>query len=130
MARQAASRNDHPVESWIARVLWTGVVLSSAVILAGLVLALLGPQPAGVHGALDRAGPWAHVSSFHSLLRGLAGGDPFAVLQLGLLLLILTPVVRVAVTVALFALQGDWIFATIAGIVLALLTLGLGGFGH
>lgn len=128
MAWQFGSQTDHAVEGWIARVLWAGVVLASTVILVGLLLALLGPHPAGVREVLDGAGP--HAPSFHSLRQGLPRGDPVAVLQLGLLLLILTPVVRVTVTVVLFALQGDWIFATITGLVLALLTLGLAGFGH
>lgn len=130
MAWQAGSQTDHPVEGWIARVLWTGVVLASTVIPVGLLLALLGPHPARVREVLDGAGPWAPAPTFHSLRQGLPRGDPVAVLQLGLLLLILTPVVRVTVTVVLFALQRDWIFATISGLVLALLTLGLAGFGH
>lgn len=51
-------------------------------------------------------------------------------MQLGLLLLIRTPVVRVAMTMALFAAQGDWTFVLITGWVLALLVLGLVGVSH
>lgn len=114
------------LEVWIAHVLRVGVVLASAAILLGLALTLFGNHPAGVQEAVNgRANLRAPDPA--SLWQDLARGDPVAVVQLGLLLLILTPAARVALTVVLFALQRDWAFVAIAATVLLLLTLGLVG---
>lgn len=127
MAPQRSTRFHHrSLEVWIAHVLRVGVVLASAVILLGLALALLGNHPTGVQEAVNgRANLRAPDPA--SLRQDLARGDPVAVVQLGLLLLILTPAVRVALTVVLFALQRDWAFVVIAATVLLLLALGLAG---
>jgi uncharacterized membrane protein len=47
------------------------------------------------------------------------------IIQLGLVLLIATPVARVAFLIYAFARQGDRLYAVIASIVLALLVYGL-----
>lgn len=52
-----------------------------------------------------------------------------AALRLELVVLILTPVLRVLATLVLFALQRDWPFVVITGVVLLLLLLGLAAFG-
>ena len=46
-----------------------------------------------------------------------------AIVVVGLLLLIATPVMRVAVSIVAFAVERDWVFATITGVVLGLLLL-------
>ena len=51
--------------------------------------------------------------------------DARCVIQLGLLLLIATPVARVAFSVFAFAKQRDWTFVVITLIVLGLLLYGL-----
>jgi uncharacterized membrane protein len=120
----------HPVEVWIAQVLRVGVTVASAVILLGLLLSLFGARPAGPHPALgNMTGHTVTVVTPTSLRHGLARGDPVSILQLGLLLLILTPVVRVAMTAVLFAAQRDWTFVLLTASVLALLLLGLAGIG-
>jgi uncharacterized membrane protein len=53
--------------------------------------------------------------------RGAAAGRPFALIAVGLLLLIATPVVRVALSVAFFAAQRDWRYVAITLFVLAVL---------
>ncbi len=49
------------------------------------------------------------------------------IIQLGLLLLVATPVARVIFSVAAFALQQDWIYVVITLIVLAVLGFSLLG---
>ncbi|MDR5708920.1 MAG: DUF1634 domain-containing protein [Armatimonadota bacterium] len=111
----------------IGFLLRAGVAVAGAVLVLGLVAFFLyGPPGDLPHPELLRHG--AATTPLH-LLRGLARGDPTAILQLGLLLLILTPILRVAMTVFVFAAEGDWIFVSIAAGVLVLLLLGLGGFG-
>lgn len=54
-------------------------------------------------------------------------GQPLALIQAGVLLLVLTPVVRVAFAVVSYALEWDWLYVGIAGVVLAILCFGLVG---
>lgn len=61
--------------------------------------------------------------SFAWLFQGLAQGQGQAILVTGLLLLIATPIARVAVSVVTFAIEKDWTYAVITAIVLALITL-------
>lgn len=54
-------------------------------------------------------------------LRGVLLGKPYAVISLGLLLLIATPVLRVAVSVFTFLWEGDRLYAVITTYVLLIL---------
>jgi uncharacterized membrane protein len=57
------------------------------------------------------------------LLRGLATADASAYLYLGIIVLLATPLVRVALSAGLFARSGDRPFSGITLLVLALLSL-------
>ncbi len=111
-------------EDCIGLLLWAGVTGAGVMLLVGLVGFFVHGSQEGTD--LLRRGP---APSPLLLLRGLAHGDPLAFLQLGILLLILTPVLRVAMTVWLFAAEGDGVFVGIAAVVLVVLLLGLGGIG-
>jgi uncharacterized membrane protein len=119
------------MEHWISSVLRAGVFVSAAVILlGGLVFLLNGAGPSDPHSMnqlLD--GDYANRASLDALLRGLERGRGTAYADVGLLLLILTPVIRVAMTFVLFLLQKDWLFTTITGIVFIILVLGVSGTG-
>lgn len=112
--------NDKQVETLIGQVLRAGVLLSSFVTLIGLVLYLL-------HHAT--ATPNYHA--FHSVTASLRSvyqtipnafhGNPLAIIQLGVLLLIATPVARVAFLVVAFALERDRMYVAVSGLVLVIL---------
>lgn len=114
------------VDHAIANLLRGGVVLSITVILIGLVTTFLRhPQYLRSHtdlGALTDA----HVLYPHSL-RGIAqsihGGHGQGVVMLGLILLIATPVARVAFAIVAFALQRDRLYTAITTLVLLLLVV-------
>ena len=65
------------------------------------------------------------LRSVSATLRGALHGDPRAVVQLGLVLLIATPVARVALTLAAFAAQRDRMYVAMTALVLILLLFGL-----
>ena len=67
----------------------------------------------------------------HLIVRepGFLGMEREVPIELGILLLIATPVLRVATSAALFLLEGDRRFALIALVVLLLLLLSLFGLG-
>ena len=114
------------MDRWIGNLLRCGVLLSAAVALSGGVWHLM--QAGG--GAPDlrvfRAEP-AELRSVAGVLRGAGAGSPAAVIQLGLLLLIATPIARVALAAVAFATQRDRTYAVISLIVLAVLAASLAG---
>lgn len=114
----------------ISQVLRAGVLLAAAIGAVGLLLFFVrGPQPGepqSLHELLTlRAGPLATSPS--QLVQGILTGKPEDIMRLGLLVLILTPTARVALTVILFLLERNFVFVVIASIVLVILLLGLAG---
>lgn len=91
----------------IAHVLRGGVLVSIGVLLAGLTIA-----------TLEGAGFPATVVEPDRLLGPLLRLRPAALLSLGVLILILTPVVRVALSLVAFLKERDRLYAGIAVIVL------------
>jgi uncharacterized membrane protein len=60
-------------------------------------------------------------SLFTRYFARLAAFDGHAIITLGLIVLIATPVLRVAVSIVAFAIERDWTFVVITTLVLALL---------
>ena len=65
------------------------------------------------------------LRSVRATFLGAVHGDPRAIVQLGLVLLIATPVARVALTLAAFAAQRDRLYVGMTALVLVLLLFGL-----
>lgn len=100
----------------ISNVLRGGVLLSATIIALGVILFYARAGASG-HTPPDRPFP----SSLPAVGHGLAHGDPLAIIALGLLLLLATPVVRVAVSIVAFALEGDRRYVLITSLVLLIL---------
>jgi len=123
---EAASRDarDLRVEQIIGRLLQLGVLAAALVVLVGGVLLLrqYGHLPASF-GTF--AGEDATLRSLTAIIRAALTGDSRAIVQLGLVVLIATPVARVALTLGAFLLQRDRLYVLTTSIVLALLLYGL-----
>ena len=124
-----------PMERLLSRVLLVGVLVSAAVILVGIV-GFAVTQDTGFARVLPHhlsdllayhpaSGPGYFPSSPVAVLAGAVAGKPYAVIGLGVLLLIATPVVRVALSVFFFLEQRDWLYVAVTAIVLAVLLFGL-----
>ncbi len=116
--------SDYAVEQLVGRLLQVGVLLAALVVVVGggLVLVQHGHDPAAFsvfHGQPEL------LTSVGAIVGGAFAGNSAAIVQLGLLLLIATPVARVAFTLVAFALQRDRTYVFITMIVLALLLYGL-----
>ena len=110
--------NDKQVEEFIGQVLRAGVLLSCAVTIVGIVLYLwhsssVLPDYRVFHAAKGKLLANLLPNAFH--------GNPIAIIQVGILLLIATPVARVAFLVGAFALERDRMYVAVSGIVLAIL---------
>jgi len=111
----------------IGKVLRYGVVLSSAVAAVGLALLLLAPpsgSPVSVEGMLD-ANFGRPTFNPTELIAGTAAGNPISLLELGTLILLATPLVRVAASVLLFLRDGDFLYVGITMIVLGTLLVAI-----
>ena len=67
------------------------------------------------------------LNTGRGVLRGLLNLRARAIIQLGVLLMIATPVLRVVFCVGAFALERDWRYTAIAALVLGVLMYGIFG---
>ncbi len=96
-------------EVLIIRTLRIGVAVSAALILLGLTLFLVSGQ-SGYPGE-------SYPSKVAEIISGALAIKPFAIISLGLVLLITTPIMRVAASIGAFCLEKDWLYAAISGFV-------------
>ncbi|MGA2990048.1 MAG: DUF1634 domain-containing protein [Candidatus Korobacteraceae bacterium] len=118
---------DHQIELTIGTLLRVGVMLAAAVVLFGGVLYLVryGGMPVPNYKTFHGSGAPRSISAIIS--ESLALHDR-AIIELGLLLLIATPVARVIFSAVAFAFEKDWLYVYITLFVLAVLLFSL--FGH
>jgi uncharacterized membrane protein len=112
--------NDERIENIIGNMLRAGVILAAAVVLAGGVLYVAkygGQKP---QYGVFRGEP-SDLRSVSQIFEDAISRHLRGLIQLGLLILIATPVARVAFSVAAFAAQRDWLYVAITLIVLAVL---------
>ncbi len=105
------------VQTIIGRILQVGVIFSAIVMLIGLVLFLVSGQ-SGYSGSYvpRRMG---------LILQGTWQLKPYAIMMLGVYCLILTPVLRVVVSIYAFYKEHDRLYVSITTLVLAILLVAL-----
>jgi uncharacterized membrane protein len=105
-----------------------GVLISAALIATGILLLLIGNaqpgEPASVAALIQQQ---THATSLEAISAGVETGRPTSLIRLGVFMLILTPVARVALTTCIFLKQHDWILAGLTIVVLVVLLLGITG---
>ncbi len=113
-------RKDKQIELLIGQVLRAGMLISCFVTLAGLILYLLHHPFATPNYRIFHP---INKNLLHpgDLLPEAFRGDSEAIIQFGILLLIATPVARVAFLVGAFALERDRIYVAVSSVVLAIL---------
>ncbi len=119
--------NEEQMDRMIGLLLRAGVILAAIVTGAGGVWHFLESGSAMPDYRVFRGEP-SQLSSLTGVFRGIAQGRSECLVQLGLLLLIATPIARVALSVAAFAIQRDRTYVLITLIVLTGLIASLAGF--
>lgn len=116
--------SDEQIELAMGRVLQAGVVLASAVMLVGAVAYLIrhGTEIPEYHVFLGAA---PDLRTMPGVVAGIAQGRARAYIQLGVLIMIATPVLRVVLAIYGFARERDGIYVVISLIVLGILSYGL-----
>jgi len=109
----------------IGKVLRYGVIISASVVILGTIGLAISQGSSGTTGLLDynqNAVPHDGIEvSLSGLLNGIVSFAPFSWIELGVIILIATPVARVLISVFLFAAEKDRLYVLITAVVLALL---------
>jgi uncharacterized membrane protein len=119
---------DRRVEEIIGDLLRAGVIIAALVVLLGGIVYLIrhGAEAPEYRVFLGEPANLRGISGIIADARALSGRG---IIQLGILLLMATPVARVVFSVAAFALQRDRTYVVITLIVLAMLCFSLFGAG-
>jgi uncharacterized membrane protein len=127
-ATPARLRQDQKVERIIGVLLQTGVLLSILVALIGMTL-YLGRAGRQVADFQVFRGEPVDLRGAPAIVAAALAGRREAIIQLGVVILIATPIARVLLSLVAFALQRDRTYVVVTLIVLVVLLAGLFGVG-
>lgn len=114
-------------EQVVARLLSWGGVLGVALMVVGVAIHVESghrTEPGGGGAAIghvqDRVGPAASLAAMHRVLRQWPP-DPLAVADVGIAVVLITPILGVGAAAAAFWVSGDYRYVLVAGAVLAVI---------
>jgi uncharacterized membrane protein len=115
---------DQNIERVVSTVLRTGVMISGLVVLFGGIYFLTrhGREPVNYHTFQGKTSSGHYIVE---IVRGALRLQGRSIIQLGVLCLIATPIVRVVVSLIGFALERDRTYVLITSLVLAILLYSL-----
>jgi uncharacterized membrane protein len=116
--------NDRRLESIIGRLLQTGVLVAAATVFAGGVLYLFQAHSERVDYRVFIPGS-SNLRTLPGIVDSAAHFQRDGLIQFGLLLLIATPVLRVAMAIVGFAMERDRLYTVVSLIVLLILAFSL-----
>ena len=128
MVRGRRAWSDAQVEQCLGTLLRTGVMIAAAVVLFGGCLYMIRYGSALPEYRVFHEEP-ADLRSVTGIVHDALAVRSRGLIQLGLLLLIATPILRVIFSVLAFALQRDVTYVVVSLIVLAVLSYSLSGGG-
>jgi uncharacterized membrane protein len=133
MTESTQNHNDEQtlrVELFIAQLLRWGVVISFVIVATGIGAVVVTGQTGYHQIRLDDVASVVQYrvrpdfpNSLGGVFSGLMALKPYAIIALGLLVLIAIPVARVAVSIVAFAMERDGLYVVITAFVLAMLLL-------
>jgi len=118
--------SDEQMEQLLGKLLVVGVLTAAVVVLTGGIIYLIRHGGEGANYRTFQGQP-PEVRTVRGILGGVAAGRGRGLIQLGLLLLMATPVARVALSLAAFARRRDPLYVVFTLIVLAVLLFSLLG---
>jgi len=116
------SFEEKDLQSFIGNLLRIGVIIAMTIVIVGLLLHLFynGKNTADFSTFDDH-----NVFNFPSFAKQLLSGDSKAIMELGIMVLIATPIARVLFTMLGFWLEKDRLYTLIAFIVLCIIAYSL-----
>ena len=118
--------NDQKIEDIIGNLLRIGVGTAAAVVLVGAAAYLVRHGFGHANYRVFRGEP-SDLRTLRGIVRAALGLHARGIIQLGLVLLIATPVARVAFSVFAFAVERDRMYMVFTLMVLGILILSLAG---
>lgn len=116
--KNAATKQEmNHVEDIIGHVMQVGVITAAIVIVIGILMLF-------ISGHSGYAGN-QHPMTFAAIGRGVIALKPYAVIMLGLFLLILTPALRVLISIYAFVVLGDHMYVWITSLVMLILIIAM-----
>jgi uncharacterized membrane protein len=115
---------DRQVEQVVGNLLRVGVALAACVVFGGGLAYLVRYGTAEPHYRVFESEQSA-LRNLDEIAAAALHGRSRAVIQVGLVLLILTPVARVAFSLFAFVRERDWVYGLVTAIVLAVLLASL-----
>lgn len=125
-AAQQSAWDDHHIEVVIGTLLRAGVLISAAVVIIGGIIYLI-RHGHSVASYKIFEGNQSPLRTLAGIFHGVIRPSGRAIIQLGLLLLIATPVARVLFSAVAFARQRDHLYVALTLTVLAILVYSLLG---
>lgn len=110
---KSSSNKNNNIELKISIIMRVGVCLSVMIMIFGIVLLLFCPKEYS----------YPEVISIKYLYESLIILDPYSIILLGIFILIITPIVRVIASIALFLLEKNFLYAIITVAVLLILII-------
>jgi uncharacterized membrane protein len=117
---------DYDMESVMGTLLITGVIISAALVVFGGIIYLYHNGFSYPHFKTFRSEP-SSLRSVKQIIKGVGQLDSLSIIQLGLLLLIATPVSRVIFSIIGFLFEKDYLYVIISLIVLIILAYSIFG---
>ena len=128
MLRKSAGWTDERLEKIVGHILQIGVIAAASVVLLGGILYLGRYGSVPPHYDVFRGEP-ANLRSVSGIMRSALSFHTRGLIQLGVLLLIATPIARVVFSIIAFALERDRAYILVTLIVLGVLSYSLFGRG-
>ena len=121
---KAPAWSDERLEILVGKLLQAGVFLSAAVVFVGAIVYLIrhGIEPMSL-GAFHGEPP--EFRTIRGILSSVQAGHGRGIIQLGLLLLVATPIARVVLSIFGFAKERDHLYVALTSIVFVILLYSL-----
>ncbi|WP_342648596.1 DUF1634 domain-containing protein [Mucilaginibacter sp. CSA2-8R] len=114
---------DHDIEVIVGTLLRYGVMTASAIVLAGGIYFLIQHGQAPVPSYHRFVGESVGFTTFSGILKGVADLQAKAIIQLGVMVLIATPIFRILFSLVGFTLEKDKLYIAITLVVLCVIML-------
>lgn len=118
---------DRDIELFIGQVLRTGVITACSIALVGGILYLAQQGAASVPDYAAFKGEGAEYTSFGGIFRGAASGSATEIIQLGVLVMLATPLLRIFFSGIAFAMERDKLYVMITTLVLGIILFSMFG---
>ncbi len=120
MNKQEQQLPNHEMEMLIGNLLRAGVIIAAAIVFLGAIIYLLRHGVAVANYQIFQHEPY-YLCNIQGILGDASSFHGRGLIQLGLLLLIATPIARVALSIFVFARKHDNLYVIITSIVFCIL---------